>query len=383
MRPTTAWRDVALSLVLAWLTIVGIRFAGAAQPEARPIDTVGWALLLVGPVVLLARRRYPVPVLAVATAAPLTFWIAGYPYGPVFLAALAALATVISGGHRAAGYGITAAAFVTGVVTYVVRHPEAGPPLAGGGAWLAWLAAFLAGCELWRARRQRLAQEREAAAEAQRRHGMQERLRIARELHDSLGYHVSLINVQAGVALYLIDDDPAQVRAALETIKAASRDLLAEMRSTLGVLRGVDEDPPRTPVAGLARLDDLLADNRSAGLRVTLDVRGTPRELPASVDLAAYRIVQESLTNTRRHAGAVSATVVIEYTDDGVTVQVDDDGAGHRGHAAPGSGSGLPGMRERATALGGGLSAGVRPDGGFRVRAELPTVRHGLTEAGA
>ncbi len=204
---------------------------------------------------------------------------------------------------------------------------------------------------------------------------MQERLRIARDLHDTLGHHVSPINVQAGVALYLIDDDPDQPRAALSAIKQSSRDLLGEMRSTLGVLRGVDEQPPRHPMAGLARVDDLIADNQVAGLPVTADVRGVPRELPPSVDQAAYRIVQESLTNIRRHASTTLATVTLQYRDDGLIVYVDDDGTGLAGHPPPrpvGGGTGLVGMRERAGALGGTLLAGPRDDSGFRVQARLP-----------
>jgi signal transduction histidine kinase len=195
-------------------------------------------------------------------------------------------------------------------------------------------------------------------------------------LHDSLGHHVSLINVQAGVALHLMDDDPEQARSALAAIKRSSGELLREMRATLGILRGVDEGPPRTPVAGLARLEDLLAENRSAGLPVELEIVGAQRDLPPIVDQAAYRIVQESLTNTRRHAGPAHARVRLEYADEGLLVQVDDDGLGAPAHTEPSGGNGLPGMRERATSLGGTLTAGPRPGGGFRVEAHLPASRH-------
>jgi signal transduction histidine kinase len=187
---------------------------------------------------------------------------------------------------------------------------------------------------------------------------------------------MSLINVQAGVALHLMDDDPEQARTALAAIKQSSGQLLREMRATLGVLRGVDEDPPRGPVAGLARLDDLLAENRAAGLPVVLEVTGERRALPPSVDHAAYRIVQEALTNTRRHAGSATATVRVRYDEDGVSVEVEDDGAGPPGTGAttdlPRGGNGIPGMRERALALGGSLSVGPRTGGGFQVHARLP-----------
>ena len=146
------------------------------------------------------------------------------------------------------------------------------------------------------------------------------------------------------------------------------------MRTTLGVLRGVDERPPHQPVPGLARLDSLVSNTRAAGLPVTVKIRGPARDLPASVDLAAYRIVQEALTNTRKHAGPARASVVLQYDEHGLTVQVDDDG---RGTGSPGSegGNGLPGMRERVQALGGTITAGPRAEGGFAVHAFLPATR--------
>ncbi|OLT04564.1 hypothetical protein BJF90_22360 [Pseudonocardia sp. CNS-004] len=188
-------------------------------------------------------------------------------------------------------------------MVHVLRYPGSDFPVAGASGWLAWLAAYVAAVELWRARRERREQAKAAAEEAERRRGSEERLQIARDLHDVLGHHISLINVQAGVALYLMDDDPEQARSALTAIKQSSRDLLREMRSTLGVLRGVDEEPPHQPVAGLARLDELVEATRAAGLPVTVEIGGEPRELPPSVDTAAYRIIQEALTNARKHAG--------------------------------------------------------------------------------
>jgi signal transduction histidine kinase len=137
------------------------------------------------------------------------------------------------------------------------------------------------------------------------------------------------------------------------------------------VLRGVDEEPPHQPVAGLARLDELVEATRAAGLPVTVEISGEPRELPPSVDTAAYRIIQEALTNTRKHAGPARASVLLTYTEDGITVRIDDDGTGPAGSSD--GGDGLPGMRERAAALGGTLTAGPRPGGGFRVDAHLLT----------
>jgi signal transduction histidine kinase len=363
---------LVLPLAVGAFTVIGTFRAAEGQPFARPLDALGVALLLAGAVALLVRRRYPAGVLGIAAAAVWVYLGLDYPYGPVFLAGLVAMCSAVVSGHRRSAYLVTGAAFAALLVLHLVRNPGESPPLFGAGGWLSSLAIVIAVCEWWRARRERLAQVRLAQEEAERRRGSEERLRIARDLHDSLGHHVSLINVQAGVALHLMDDDPEQARSALAAIKRSSGELLREMRATLGVLRGVDEGPPRTPVAGLARLEDLLAENRSAGLPVELEVVGAQRELPPIVDQAAYRIVQESLTNTRRHAGPAHAHVRLEYADDGLLVQVDDDGLGAPVHTEPSGGNGLPGMRERATALGGTLTAGPRPGGGFRVDAQLP-----------
>jgi signal transduction histidine kinase len=278
----------------------------------------------------------------------------------------------VAGGHRRAAYVIAAVTYTSLVVLHATRSPGLGL-LVGALAWLAWLAVVVTAAELWRSHRTRLAQEVAIREGAERRRAGEERLRLARELHDVLGHHVSLINVQAGVALYLMDDDPEHARKALAAIKESSRELLREMRSTLGVLRGVDEDPPRHPAAGLARLDDLVADSDAAGLPVEVHVHGDRRPLPAGVDLAAYRIVQEALTNSRRHAHAGHAVVSLRFTDDELTVQVDDDGRADPADPPPVAGNGLSGMRERATALGGSLTAGARPNGGFRVCGHLPS----------
>jgi signal transduction histidine kinase len=366
---------VVLPLAVAFFTVAGTFRAAQIQPFARPLDAPAVALLLVGAVALVLRRRYPAVVLGVAATAAWVYLALGYPYGPVFLAGLVAMCSAVVSGHRRSAYVVTGVAFAGLLVLHLLRFPDQPLPLFGAGGWLSSLAVVIAVCEWWRARRERLAQERLAREEAERRRGSEERLRIARDLHDSLGHHVSLINVQAGVALHLMDDDPEQARSALAAIKKSSGELLREMRATLGVLRGVDEGPPRAPVAGLARLGDLLAENRSAGLPVEFDVAGAQRELPPSVDQAAYRIVQESLTNARKHAGPARARVRLRYADDGLTVQVDDDGRGTAAAAEPSGGNGLPGMRERATALGGTLTAGPRTGGGFRVEAHLPAPR--------
>ncbi|TQM38994.1 signal transduction histidine kinase [Pseudonocardia cypriaca] len=362
---------VVVPVAVAVFTVVGTGFAQRFGTGLRLLDPLGGILLLAGPAALVARRWNPPVVLAGVAGALLAYLAAGYPFGPVPLATFVALGTTVGQGYRRAGYALAAVTFAGVLAVHVLRYPDLGFPLAGASAWLAWIAAYVAAVELWRARRERREQAKAAADEARRRQGSEERLRIARDLHDVLGHHISLINVQAGVALYLMDDDPEQARSALTAIKQSSRDLLREMRSTLGVLRGVDEEPPQHPVTGLARLDELVEATRAAGLPVTVEVGGEPRELPPSVDTAAYRIIQEALTNTRKHAGPARASVLLTYTEDGITMRIDDDGTGPAGKTD--GGDGLPGMRERAAALGGTLTAGPRPGGGFRVEAHLLT----------
>jgi signal transduction histidine kinase len=362
---------VVLPVAVAVVTLVGTWWAQRFGTGLRPLDPLGRALLLAGPAALVVRRWNPPAVFAGIAAVLVGYLAAGYPFGPAPLAAFVALGTTIGRGHRRAGYPLAAVAFAAVVVVHVLRHPGLGFPLAGVSAWLAWVAAFLTAVELWRSRRDRRDQAKAAAAEAERRRGSEERLRIARDLHDVLGHHVSLINVQAGVALYLMDDDPEQARSALTAIKQSSRDLLREMRATLGVLRGVDEQAPHHPVAGLAGLDDLVDATRKAGLPVNVEVSGTPRQLPPSADAAAYRIIQEALTNARKHAGPATASVHLTYTEDAIAMRIDDDGTGPTGDTD--TGNGLSGMRERAAALGGTLTAGPRPGGGFWVEARLRT----------
>ena len=379
-----AWVPASAVLVLV-ITLVGTRFAALGQPTARPFDALGVALLVVGPMALVGRRRFPSAVLVGAVAAAVAYLGAGYPFGPVFLAPLVALCSAVLSGRRSAAYVTTAVAVPALTAVHMLRNPGA-LPLAGTAAWVAALAAVIAACEGFRARRGRLVQTEAAREEAALRRRSDERLRIAQELHDVLGHHVSLINVQAGVALYLMDDDPEQARSALTAIKQSSRDLLREMRATLGVLRGVDAEPPHHPVPGLADLDALVADVRAAGLPVDVRVNGTVFDLPPAVDRAAYRIVQEALTNTRCHAGPATATVLLCYGADGLTVQVDDDGTGSAAHQGrprsdnDGGGNGVAGMTERARAVGGSTEIGPRPEGGYRVRAHLPMDPQGAGE---
>src|SRR5262249_33417463 len=235
--------------------------------------------------------------------------------------------------------------------------------------------AEVAKARLEQQRRARAEQER-ARQEQERRQASEERLLIARELHDVLGHHLSLINVQAGVGLHLMDERPEQARAALAAIKHASAEALRETRAVLAALNPREQSAPRAPTPGLADLDALVAEVTAAGLPVAVKTEGTPRPLPAEVDRAAYRIVQEALTNVRRHAGqSASAGIFIGYGPRALTVDVLDDGAGAAASYVDG-GNGIAGMPERALAPGGSVTAGPRTDGGFEVRARLPTPEH-------
>jgi signal transduction histidine kinase len=375
MRVSARAGDLLLTAAVA--TAVTVAIAAQTEEGARDPGVVAYAIGLAMALPVLARRRHPVAALgativllqlyyslrypAIAYAVPLTvpvFAVAAAGRLPLALAAIA-LFTSLGLGWRILGEGervidvIAVGSLVEACA--LVASAMLGDAVRARRGWAAETA-------------RRVALAEQAAQEG-------ERLRIARDLHDVLGHHISLINVQAGVALYLMDDDPEQARSALTAIKQSSRDLLREMRSTLGVLRGVDEEPPHQPVAGLARLDELVEATRAAGLPVSVEIGGEPRELPPSVDTAAYRIIQEALTNTRKHAGPAQASVLLTYTEDGITMRIDDDGSGPAGRSD--GGDGLPGMRERAAALGGTLRAGPRPGGGFRVDAHLLTTGGG------
>ena len=204
--------------------------------------------------------------------------------------------------------------------------------------------------------------------EAAQRRAMEERLRIARELHDSLTHSISVIQVQAGVAEHLARKRGEEVPTVLQAIREAGADAARELRATLSVLRSDDGG-----CSGLGQLEPLVARARAAGLPVTVTVTGTRRQLPPEVDQTAYRIVQEALTNVSRHAGQASAWVCLRYAPDSLTVQIDDDGSGGAGSGRPaGTGLGLIGMRERVSALGGRLFTTTTDGGGFQVLAELP-----------
>jgi signal transduction histidine kinase len=384
-RTTTRWRPSDLPSFVVPLLVALVQLMGSSGADANVhyqslhLDILAYALLVAGPVALLFRRRHPRATLTVIMAVTVLFLLRGYVLGPVFLSPIVAIVAAVTAGRRTAAWTVTSLAVV--LLSMLGLFTPFGPfrlsywTFGHMVAMFTWLLLVLAGAEVVRIRRERAAEVRRARAEEERRQASEERLRIARELHDVLAHNISMINVQAGVALHLMDERPEQARTALSAIKDASKEALSEVRSVLGVLRQVNEGAPRSPAAGLARLEDLVARAEAAGLTVHLRTVGKQRPLPAGVDLAAFRIIQEALTNVTRHAGPdATASVRLEYREDHVLVEVQDDGHGLPGDpSSGGGGNGIPGMRERVASLGGEISAGPRNGvDGFRVRARLP-----------
>jgi signal transduction histidine kinase len=382
-RPGRPWcagsrRDAFVAAAVLAIQVVLTHAAARHQGGRVALDAWGYALLAVGPAALLFRRRRPLGVLAFVFAATLAYWLLGYPHGPNFVALIVAFVTVAMRGHRWVAWGTLAVGYVCflglGALAGVdeLRVGDA----IGLGAWLLVLAAIT---ELARSRRLRAVEARRTRHQESLRRVGEGRLRIARELHDVLAHNVSLINVQAGVALHLLqkgDGEAKEVEPALAAIKQASAETLREMRSVLGTLRQADEEAPRAPEPGLGNLGALVGRMRDAGVEVELSFSGARRELPGSVDLAAYRIAQEALTNAARHAPGRPARVEVAFDDACLTITVTNPTAG--GPAGePEAGNGIVGMRERATALGGTLEAGRDGDGVFRVRARLPVEASG------
>ncbi|RKT55666.1 signal transduction histidine kinase [Saccharothrix australiensis] len=335
------------------------------------LDAVGYALLVAGAVPLAWRRRFPLAVVWATAATCVAYY--GLRYPGIFASApvLPAVYTLVAAGRR--WQGVTAALAFLAALYLVVAIPLGTARPHGGVAWNAgFLAAavvigtMVAGHRAYlRVVEQRAVEAERTREEAALRRAGEERLWIAQELHDTITHSMSVINVHAGVAAHLLDRDPDRARAGLVAIKEASRDVLRELRATLGVLRRADDGVP-----GMDGLPVLVARARRAGLAAELHVRGVPRPVPDAIGLAAHRIVQEALTNVLRHSGASAVTVSVAHRPDAIRLRVRDDGT------PPGTtathGTGLIGMRERALALGGSFSAGAAPGGGFLVEALLP-----------
>ena len=363
--------DLTLSLAVVVLTLAGT-VAVAMLNQGTQANGLDLVLPVVASAGVLLRRRFPVAALIVVVVAVALY----YPFarfdGPLIVLPFVALFTAADEGHLTA-------AIVAGTISVLamglgemggVRHVDDSLFLTITG----WMAAAVAAGGVTRNRRAYLHEAERRALDAERgkeeearRRASEERLRIARELHDVLGHNISLINVQAAAALHGLKTRPEDAEAALTAIKDTSKETLRELRATLGMLRQVDEDAPVAPAAGLAGVEALVA---ATGLDVRVELSGRLDEVPTEVDLAATRIVREALMNVSRHSGTSAATLKISNLSGHIMISVEDDGPG--AVFGDGSGFGLRGMRERATALGGTLEAGPRPGGGFRVLADLP-----------
>jgi signal transduction histidine kinase len=368
MRTNGRIEVVGSALAIALFQVVGSFGAADNQSDRKDIDALAIALVLLGPAALAVRDRYPRTALAVTIGAATTYIGFGYPFGPIFLSVVVGFFTVVMAGQRRAAWSLAVAGYVAFFVALGLDDHR--PDDVGLLHWslvAGWLVVVLAVPEVLRARKQQVLEQRRAHEEERQRRAGEQRLGLAQELHDVLAHNISLINVQASVALHLLDEQPDQARPALTAIKDASHEALQELRTALDVLRHGDGSAPLGPAPTLAELPTLLDGWRGSGLEVRLDEAGPRPTLPAAVELAAYRIVQEALTNVTRHARARSVTVRVGY-DAGVRLEVIDDGVG--GAAAPGNG--IRGMQERAATLGGRVDAGPRPGGGFRVAAHLP-----------
>jgi signal transduction histidine kinase len=364
---------VLLALGLAALSLQLV--ATAAGPTGVP--AYGLALLHTLP--LAVRRRFPYGVLATSVASGLAVAMLGLP--PVFLGPAILVPVYTVAAYRDRPGSLVGLAVVEAGVAVVQLTPGGTGAATWLGNTLVLAAAWLLGHFVHDRRvyatqlEQRTAQLEEARQELARRAVAEERLRIARELHDVLAHSMSVIAVQSGVGGHVAATQPEEARKALAAIEATSRTTLNELRRLLGVLREDEPQAGLAPVPGLAGLDALLAEMGRAGLAVKLRIEGAPAEVPAGIDLSAYRIVQEALTNVLKHAGAARAQVVIGYGDKEITIEVTDDGP----NAAPkalvdrlDTGHGLIGLRERVALFGGDFEVGQQPGGGFRVAARLP-----------
>lgn len=392
-RPTRPWQgpftrwprssDAALAVIVFILEVIGILSRAADEAggfDLRLFEEVPlgvYLLLAVSSVALLWRRSRPLIVLVVTLTASLVWDVIGYAEGP----SLAILISLYGVGRYIDDERTSPLSLAAALILAVANDLIESEPVSVIGLSLALvLLAWYLGRRV-RGRREYLALleeraeylERERAAEAQRAVDA-ERTRIARELHDLVAHRVSMMTVQAGAAQTVAATDPARALRAMAAVEEAGREALDELRQVLGVLRADRDREGLAPTHGLRDIPGLVAEMKSAGMDVSLSADGVPNDLPARVDLASYRIVQEALTNVLKHSGPdARAKVRLSSDDEMLTIEVTDRGSGVS--TLPGSGQGLVGMRERAALLGGSFEAGPRPGGGFRIMARLPLER--------
>jgi signal transduction histidine kinase len=389
-------QDVLLALFITVMQVQGTVVRNAGEVVARPLTdlgNLGYILLIVSGVVVAVRRRWPVPVFAITALASLVYYGVDFPDGPGWLGLFVALYSLAAYGDGrrslvSAGVGITVL-----TIGWLVAAADIEPRAAIGWVFFRIGASVMSAALGESVRSRRViaveAQERAELAERTREEEARarvdaERLRIAREVHDTVAHAIAIINIQSGVTAHVLDKRPEKAREALQIIEQTSSRALREMRAILGVLRddGGDDNDGRVPYPGLGQIDELTAKARDAGLDINLEETSPAVPLPSAVGSAAYRILQESITNVIRHVGPTRVTVALNPGVDALEIRVTDEGRRdpadpHPPAPQPTGGStkpgrGIVGMRERCRLLGGELDAGPLPGGGFEVTARLP-----------
>ncbi len=359
-----------------WLIAVGVAAALlvtglSGQHSATGLGLLGYVLLAVGGLALAAGRRAPVAVLAVTGLCAVGYQAAGFDVAAV--AFLFAVYAAMRAGHRIVTAAVSVAVLASlplAALLSGLHDTDEAFAQARGALQIAWLIAAGASGEALRQAEQRADEAERTREETARRRADEERLHIARELHDSLTHQISVIKVQSEAAVHVARKRGQPVPEALLAIREAGREASRELRATLEALRDDDTAPP----PGLDHVPELVERAGRTGLAATLTIEGQRHDVPTAVGRTAYRIVQESLTNIARHADAGTASVHIDFRPDTLAIRIDDDGKATP-DSAPEPGIGLLGMRERVTALGGHLRAAPRGEGGFTVQAELPVER--------
>jgi signal transduction histidine kinase len=386
-------QDVLLGLFVAVMQVQGTlaKPSDVGAPPLTDFGYLGYVLLIVSGLVLAVRRRWPVQVFITAALASLTYYAIGFSDGPGWIGLFVALYTLTAYGDGRGSLALAGVGIPVLATGWLVAAADIEPRAAIG--WVFFrIAASIMAAALGESVRSRAAEALERARHAERTREEEarsrvdaERLRIAREVHDTVAHAIAIINVQAGVTAYLLDKRPERARGALVTIEQTSAQALHEMRAVLGVLR--DSDNGRVPHPGLGQVNELTAMAREAGLDIQLEVTPFTAPLPSAVDHTVYRILQESITNVIRHVGPTRVTVALDYGTDVLEIRVSDEGgrdgsgdgaggppppAGAVNGSSADPGRGIVGMRERCWLLGGELTAGPRPRGGFEVKARLP-----------
>ncbi|MCA2228587.1 sensor histidine kinase [Nonomuraea aurantiaca] len=400
-------QDVLLALFITVMQVQGTIVRNAGEVVQRPLTdfgNLGYVLLVASGVVVAVRRRWPVPVFVTAALASLVYYGLDFPDGPGWLGLFVALYTVAAYGDGRRSLVIAGVGTSVLAIGWLVAAADIEPRAAVGWVYFR-IGASVMSAALGESVRSRQviaaeAQQRAELAERTREEEARarvdaERLRIAREVHDTVAHAIAIINVQSGVTAHVLDKRPEVAREALRAIEQTSSRALQEMRAILGVLRDDDgDDDGRVPYPGLGQIGELAAKAREAGLDIKFEETSPMAPLPSAVGSAAYRIIQESITNVVRHVGPTRVTVVLNPGIETLEIRVTDEGhraapgrdsadphlparhpSGTGGSAEPGRG--IVGMRERCRLLGGELDAGPLPGGGFEVRARLPLAPSG------